>query len=263
MSEYQFKQALIEEFKEQKRHYLENLSAPLDGMWESGFLPLADHYKISLNGTGVGYLVLNDEGYVLQFDAPNHQQAAFASAVEILKPKGAFVSTVEESYLNAARNHEKNSTVNSLMYSEFVPLKTMLPFDPGSKFSLIAPEGLEIAVRFAHETLGANAEWLRGYYGLLINRGELYGLYTQGNLVATGECRISETQKPYADVGMVVGKEHRGKGIATKILKTLRKQCHKNKLKPICSTEFENKAAQRSIENAGFKNTNKILRIDF
>ena len=263
MSQYQFEQASIEEFDEQKRRYLENLSAPLDGMWESGFLPLADHFKISLNGTEVGYLVLNEERYILQFDAPNHSQAAFASAVETLKPNGAFVSTAEENYLAAARNHKKNSAVNTLMYSEFTPLKTMLPFDPGSKFSVIEQDGLEMAVRFAHETIGANVEWLRGYYGLLINRGELHGLYNQGNLVATGECRVSETQKPYADLGMVVGKEHRGKGIATKILKTLRKQCHQNKLKPICSTEFENKAAQRSIENAGFKNTNKIMRIEF
>ena len=263
MSQYQFQQAPIDEFRDAKELYLANLAAPLDGMWESGFIPLADHYQVSLNSEVVGYLIVNDDGYLLQFDAPDHQKSAFASAVESLGLKGAFVSTAEQTYLEVAKEHEKSSSTNALMYGEFSPLKSMLPFDPGARFINITLNGLEMVIHFAHKTLGANIEWLRGYYTLLINRSELYGLYLNGVLIGTGECRVSETQKPYADVGVIVSKEYRGKGNATKILKTLRQHCHKNKLIPICSTEVDNKAARKAIENAGFKSNNKIEQINF
>jgi predicted acetyltransferase len=62
---------------------------------------------------------------------------------------------------------------------------------------------------------------------------------------------------------MIVGIEHRGQGIATKILKTLRYKCQTRRLKAICSTEKDNKVAQKDIENAGFSCKHKIFQIIF
>ncbi|MBL4838492.1 MAG: GNAT family N-acetyltransferase [Kordiimonadaceae bacterium] len=77
------------------------------------------------------------------------------------------------------------------------------------------------------------------------------------------ERRISDTQKPYADVGMVVAKDWRRKGLATAILQQLALLCRGEGLRAICSTESGNIGAQKAIENAGFISTQRILDISF
>ena len=81
--------------------------------------------------------------------------------------------------------------------------------------------------------------------------------------LATGECRPSDSQKPYADLGMVVSKNHRGQGLATNILRQLIRRCRENGLSPICSTERDNYAAQKAIENSGFVSHHRLLEIAF
>jgi hypothetical protein len=215
MSGYQFFLTSPDILKPLKQKYLTTTTAPLDGMWESGFIPVSDHYTIAMDDLTVGYIVINDDGYILQFYAPDHGHAALKQAIDTLKIKGAFVSTAEEPYLSLVKVHEKTSLINALMYQEFTPLKSLLPFNPGHVFSNVSKNGLEQVVDFAHNTLGANREWLSGYYTILMNREELYALYSDDQIIATGECRISDTQKPYADVGMIVGTQYRGQGTAT------------------------------------------------
>ncbi|WP_272873082.1 GNAT family N-acetyltransferase, partial [Vibrio anguillarum] len=81
---------------------------------------------------------------------------------------------------------------------------------------------MEQFVEFAATTIGAPEQWLTGYFGNLIDRKELFGYWSENELIATGECRLSdEYQTEYADLGMIVAQSQRGKGIATQLLKWL------------------------------------------
>ena len=101
------------------------------------------------------------------------------------------------------------------------------------------------------------------YYGDLIKRKELFGLWDGKTLIATGERRVSETQKPYADVGMIVSTTHRGQGLATMILQKLLNLCGEKGLSAICSTEKDNVGAQKAIAKAGFIDHHRIVEFKF
>ena len=117
------------------------------------------------------------------------------------------------------------------------------------------------AVDFAVASIGASAEWLNGYFTNLINRQELFGVWENGRLVATGESRgYDEYQTEYADLGVIVAESERCRGLATQVLKQLDAMNKANGLKSICSTEKTNVAAQKAIGQAGFFASNRIVQ---
>ena len=99
----------IEELKELKQQYIAQTTAPLDGMWLCGFVPMATHFGFYGGEELVGYFCVNDGGFLLQFYlCPSHQDQAshlFDSALKLKNPSiekinGAFVSTAEPQYLS-------------------------------------------------------------------------------------------------------------------------------------------------------------------
>lgn len=115
---------------------------------------------------------------------------------------------------------------------------------------------------FAHEAIGAPKEWLAGYYGNLIQREELFGYWDNETLAATGECRLFDGyQSEYADLGVIVSAAHRGKSIATKVIKQLIAFAQSKQLRPICSTEKGNAGAQKAIGRAGFIAQHRIIEL--
>jgi predicted acetyltransferase len=122
---------------------------------------------------------------------------------------------------------------------------------------------LSQAIEFAVASIEAPREWLNGYYTNLINRHELFGGWENGRLVATGESRrFDDYQTEYADLGVIVAESERGKGTATQVLRQLVEMNEADGLKPICSTEKTNVAAQKAITRAGFLSINRIIRFD-
>lgn len=248
-----------------KKAYLKNLSSPKDGMWQT-FTTMADHHAIKTEGEVIGYFAINPEQTLLEFflHDGHDQQKIFNNILTEMKVSGAVTSTAEPAFQSLCLDHQKKITASAMMFhvnensniqkSEFADSMT---------FRLATTAQLETAVDFAHVTIGADRNWLSGYYTDRIKRGELYGLWQDGKLIAAGECRLSDTQKPYADVGMIVSQDHRGRGLATNILRALLIKCQKEKLKAICSTEIENIAAQKAIIHAGFTSHNRIIMVEF
>ena len=96
-----------------------------------------------------------------------------------------------------------------------------------------------------------------------MGRSELLALRSGGALLGTGELRVSGSQPPHADLGVMVSTERRGRGIAPFILSELKRRCEREGLVPICSTTVENTAAQRAIVKAGFVNRYRLLDVLF
>lgn len=245
--------------------YLLSTNAALDGMWENAFLPMADHWKIAHAKDVIGFCSVNSEGKMLAFHVDNEvlNRSAYAQCIEQLSVSGAFVSTAEPRFLSLCADHQTSMSVNALMYAESCekPAKLVLPL--GMSFRIATQDDLNTAVSFGADAIQADQDWLLGYFEERIQKQELFGLWRETELIATGECRKSPNQAGIADVGMIVGPAHRKKGLATAMLKHLRSIGSQKGLKLICSTESSNIGAQKAIERAGFNSQHRILRFEF
>ncbi|MEZ8640212.1 GNAT family N-acetyltransferase [Vibrio splendidus] len=261
----------LSDLNEFKTAYFAESTAPLDGMWHFGFVPMSDHFGFYENGNLVGYCVLNGEGYLLQFylapTASTHIEYLFPLIVEnnssvIGKVKGAFVSTAEPQYLSLCVDITESFKVNAMMYRQR-PTAVANNIE-NIEMTLATEEQLEQFVKFASSAIGAPKEWLTGYYGNLIARQELWGYWKSDDILATGECRkFDEHQTQFADLGMIVAPEERGKGLATRIIHFLKQHANQHGLEVICSTESSNIGAQKAITRAGLSSKHRILQFDF
>ncbi len=265
MTNHRFIRTAPNELTGLKQRYLRQLAAPLDGMWEC-FVTLADHYSIICGDEVVGYCVINSEQRLLQFYVAGARDAGriFSRVLTELKVTGAFLSTGDGQYLSNCLDHQKSVAVNALLYhveKDYEIKKAVFPAQ--SHFRPVKINELEATLDFGVQTLGADPDWLKAYFSERIAGGELFGLWQGNQLMATGECRPSRTQKPCADLGMVVAENHRGKGLATNILRYLLQYCRENGLTAICSTGHDNLAARKTIEKSGFICHHRILEILF
>mgnify|MGYP001200716927 CR=1 FL=1 len=261
----------LSDLSELKTAYFAESTAPLDGMWHFGFVPMSDHFGFYENGNLVGYCVLNGEGYLLQFylapTASTHIDDLFTLIVEnnssvIGKVKGAFVSTAEPQYLSLCVDNTESFKVNAMMYRQR-PTAVANNIE-NIEMTLATEEQLEQFVKFASSAIGAPKEWLTGYYGNLITRQELWGYWESDDILATGECRkFDEHQTQFADLGMIVAQEERGKGLATRVIHFLKQHANSQGLEAMCSTESSNIGAQKAITRAGLSSKHRILQFDF
>ncbi|MEZ8084503.1 GNAT family N-acetyltransferase [Vibrio sp. 1S139] len=267
--------SVLSDLSELKTAYFAESTAPLDGMWHFGFVPMSDHYGFYEDDKLVGYCVLNGEGYLLQFylapTANTNIEDLFTLIVEnnssvIGEVKGAFVSTAEPQYLSLCMDNTHSFKVNSLMYCQDQEANSSrnLGRIEDIEMTLATQEQLDQLVEFASSTIGAPKEWLTGYYGNLIARQELWGYWENGSVLAAGECRkFDEHQTQFADLGMIVAQQERGKGLATRVLNFLKQHANQQDLEVICSTENSNIGAQKAITRAGLSSKHRILQFDF
>ncbi len=265
MNKFEIKQVDLAEVELLKSAYLESLTAPLDGMWES-FANMANHFGFFDGNECLGYAAINQEGKLLQFFTSStiHSRNAFEQLLAEKEIIAAVVPTSDSNTLSLCHDVQRGVQVNALMYYE--PNEDSIePVDwpTGCEFQVLHSNQLDAAVGFCETTLGADRNWLTQYLTERIQGEELFGLWKEKRLIATGEYRPSRSQKSFADLGMIVGNDFRGQGLATSILMTLRNRCRDSGRSAICSTEFGNRPARRAIEKAGFVSRHRILDFQF
>jgi len=260
-----FHPVAFREFIQSRRSYLKTLAAPLDGMWEDAFFANGEHWGIQVEGKRVGICGANGEQALLGFQIFDRRprEGIFRACLQELGFKKACVSTAEPAYLSLCLGLHASIEINALMYEDDGLEAEPGLFPPGAKYLPISMRDFDAAVSFGLDAIGAERDWLEGYYAERIEKQELFGLWRDKVLIGAGELRISPSQSGVADVGMVVAPEARKQGIATQILRQLRHDGRKRGLRVVCSTEAENLAAQTAIERAGFYSEHKILQITF
>ena len=113
------------------------------------------------------------------------------------------------------------------------------------------------------ESIETGFEDLKGYIRSVMDKHHIFVLREEGKLIATSECRISKTQKPYADLGMIVAEEHRCKGVGSYILACTKAFCYEQDVIPICSCEANNMSSKKAITKAGFVSRHRIILTKF
>lgn len=263
-----------------KQTYLDSLVGPLDGYWETAVIGLAPHYEMLEAGERVGYYAAKD-GCLLQFFVAEpflpRASVLFDELLAVAELDIASVSTVEPAFLSLCLDRQTavstklntSVSINTYLFRDHHPVRPVISNFPNAQFRSAMLGDLAQLVQFYQENdeyedteaIEEGAGGHESYVRELIEKGQVFLLIDNDKIIGIGECRISETQQPYADVGMIVNFQHRQQGVGVFILAQLKDYCYSHYVKPICSCAFDNIASRKTIEKAGFITQHRILDI--
>ncbi len=246
--------------------YLRTLVAPMDGMWESTVIASATFWEIQDQEQRAGYFCVSSHQELLRFhlwdNYLDRAEAIFHWIISHYSIQQAFVSTIEPLYFSLCLDVQKNIMLHSYLFRDHQSRDLSSGLGK-SLFRKAEKRELDDIVRFYQANTEGPGEWIEPFLHTRLNRGELFVLYEQQTLIAAGECIPSQQQPPYADLGMVVARSYRGRGVGSFLLTQLKKHCYEMGWRPICSCEAANRASKRAIEKAGFISEQRIVKVTF
>ncbi|MGZ2368426.1 GNAT family N-acetyltransferase [Ancylomarina sp. YFZ004] len=240
----------------------QNLSAPIDAMWELLYIASSQHYLIEKDKTTMGYCCINDEDSLLQIFLLEAFNSKMDQVIEeLIKSKlikSASLSSNEPIAFNACLFHSKSTKANTFCFEHS---NTAIEVNSKLNIDLVSNEDIPAIKAFLKEQLGMDDTF--GYTENLVSRKEIFMIKESDVIIATSECRISDSQPGIADLGIIVNRDYQGKGIATQVMQMQVNRVLKLGRKPICSTTLENIASKKMIEKSGFYYSNIIFDISF
>ena len=238
----------------------------MDGMWESAVIAHAAFWEIRVREQHAGYFCIGADNVLLRFHLEevylDRAQEIFRWIVSTFGAQHAIVSTIEPLYFALCLDVQSSLTPHSYLFRDHrrVELSSGL-----SKSIFRQAEVSELAsvMRFYQAHTEGSGAWIEAFLDARLTREELFIIYDQQTLVAAGECIPSQKQAPYADLGMVVARSYRGRGLGSFMLTQLKNRCYEAGWKPICSCEVANRASKRAIEKAGFVSEQRMVKVAF
>ena len=207
-------------YAEMQPAYHASLIAPADDMWAS-FADAASPYALLANGETVGFCAVNDERELMAFHLLPRFENFGAGLLEFLRKQyalaAAVASTVDPGFLALCLEAGTDVETKALMYRHVLPPEG----EAITSLRLASMSDHEAVVAFDEAAIGAPRSFLEPYLAARIKDGELLLHEAQGNLVAIGECRNDHRSPGHAHLGIVVGTEHRGKGLGRGLLHAL------------------------------------------
>lgn len=260
----------ITAIKEMKQAYLTSLTAPLDGYWQAAIIDSAPHWTLVVNGRTAGYFAADDQKRLLQFYAAEQADELFDAVLASEWVATAVAGTNDPAFLSLCLDRQTAMKVHTYLFHDARPVRPSLTAYPGAEFRLSAAQDLQRLLAFygrndefadseAIEVLGGQRDFIQS----LIANQQSFGLYDGEILLGIGECRSSASQPPYADIGMIVDKSCRQRGVGTAILAHLKVHCYAQNAIPICSCAAANIASRKTIEKAGFVTHHRMLDVQF
>lgn len=246
-----------------KTQWQETLTAPQDGMWET-LTDHANHIEVKADNETIGYACIDDQKQLLQcFIVPKWRHNGVEIFEQLLKKEqipSALIGTNNPVFMSLAMHFQQSVTIDTYLFEDEIEAEASTH---GGTLKLAWQDDLTSLVNFYNASVGAPKEWLEGYLGNLIAKGELFFLLEGTEILGTCEVRSSETDSSIADVGMVVSVNHRQKGIGTYLLGKAKELAYDMERKPICSCEANNIGSLKSIHKNGFRSMHQMLKISF
>ncbi len=254
-----------------KQAYLESLVAPLDGYWQAAIIDPAPHWKMVVDGRSLGYFAADDQKRLLQFYATERAADLFTAVIESERVATAVAGTNDPAFLSLCLDVQKRVTVNTYLFHDTRRAAPELPAYPQAEFRLSVMDDVERLLAFyGRNDEFSDAEAIESNFGdqvnyvqSLIANQQSFGPYDCDALLGIGEYRRSASQPPYADIGMIVDREHRRHGVGAFILARLKAHCASQNAVPICSCAADNIASRKTIEKTGFVTHHRIVDVIF
>ncbi len=246
--------------------YLRTLAAPMDGMWEGAVIAHATFWEIQDRGRHAGHFCVGLENDLLRFHLTEDDQArAGATFRWIVATYGihrAIASTIEPLFFSLCLDLQVGVAPHSDLFRDGKRVERSPALGDGVVRKVGASE-LDDLARFYRANTGGSGGWIEAFLRERLAHEELFGLYDRQTLIATGECIPSREQPPYADLGMVVARSHRGRGLGSAMLIHMKEHCYEAGWEPICSCAADNGASKKAIERAGFVGEGRRVTISF
>lgn len=240
----------------------QKLKAPIDAMWELLYIASSQHYLIENNDKTLGYCCINEDACLTQIFLEQEYSSQMNQIIEdLIKSeliKSASLSSNEPIGFNACLFHSKSTKTNTFCFEH---LNTAIKVDSSLNVELVSTEDIPDIKVFLKEQVGMDDTF--GYTENLVSRKEIFMVKESDVLIATSECRMSDTQPEIADIGIIVNRDYQGKGIATQVMQLQVNRVLENGRKPITSTTLDNIASRKAIERSGFYCSNIIFDIKF
>ncbi|MDA3907061.1 MAG: GNAT family N-acetyltransferase [Bacteroidales bacterium] len=238
------------------------LTAPIDAMWELLYIGSSQHYFIENDENIMGYCCINDDNCLVQIflleEYNSKMENVITALIESKLITSASLSSNEPISFNTCLSLSKGNKTNTFCYEH-----ANTPRDIESKLNLelVTTNDIPSIKVFLKDQVGMDDTF--GYTENLVSRKEIYMLKESDVIIATSECRMSDSQPEIADLGIIVNSNFQGKGIATQVMQLQVNRVLKANRKPICSTTLDNIASRKVIEKSGFFCSNIIFDISF
>lgn len=187
------KSPITDEINAMQSAFYQRLTAPIDGMWELLYIASSQHYLIiDDDQQTIGYCCVNREGSLLQI-ALNEAYYAKMSVIinELVTSKrirSASLSSKEALAFNACLYLAKSIKPNTFCYEH---INEIMEIDSPFNLSIAGVEDIPLIKDFYREQIGMDDTF--GYTENLVARNELFFFKEAGTIIATSECRLSDT----------------------------------------------------------------------
>jgi len=246
-----------------KQTWLKSLSRPQDGMWEA-FRDMAIHWGIKEGENWIGYACMNADHQLIQFYiSPEHLDRGSAILQSFLREfmiHTAIIGTNNPIFFSLASPFFQHINPHTYLYEKVVEVEMK---EKSGEFRLCQMDDLAEMVTYCHFATGGPEAWLEGYIKNLIEKGEIFMLRNEDEIIGSSEVRKSVTSPNYADIGMIVAPNHRKKGYGSYLLNRAKEIAISSGKTPICSTTRDNIGSQRAIKNCGFRSMHQLLEVHF
>lgn len=240
----------------------QNLKAPIDAMWEQLYIGSSQHYLIEKGNITIGYCCINDQSCLLQLFLLEHYNSKMEQVISSLINSNlinsASLSSNEPISFNACLSNSNSIKTNTFCFEH---LNKSMNVESSLNIELVSAEDIPAIKIFLKEQVGMDDTF--GYTENLVSRKEIFMVKESDVIIATSECRMSDSQPEIADLGIIVNRNKQGRGIATEIMKMQVNRVLKANRKPICSTTLDNIGSRKVIDKSGFYCSNIIFDIGF
>ncbi|PZX51990.1 GNAT family N-acetyltransferase [Algoriphagus chordae] len=247
---------------ELRQKLFQKLTAPIDAMWELLYIASAQSFLIEDAGKTIGYCCIDEQDSLLQLFLLDEYLAKMAQVIASLIDSklinSASLSSNEPVSFNACLRRSASTQTNTFCYQHS---NKLVEVNPDFSIDLVSVKDIPVVKTFLKEQIEMDDTF--GYTENLVSRKEIYLVRESEIIIATSECRMSDSQPEIADLGIIVNRDHHGNGIATQVMKMQVNRVLKSNRKPICSTTVDNIPSQKVIEKSGFYCSNIIFDMKF
>jgi GNAT superfamily N-acetyltransferase len=216
-------------------------------------------HRGSDGGGPLGYAVVGDDGCLLELGLADGAEGRGAEAMRVLRAEAGVRAILAQSFdptlmslgLRFGRPPETESLLFRRVWDATFEPRADVVAAPGAT----AEEVLELAALGADFFEGvAEVEAYRASGNLMVYRDP------SGTLLGAGILRRAIPARAEVDLGMVVRRTHRRRGLGTHIVRHLKALCLSRGWRPVCGCGVENVASQLTLERAGFAPLHALLR---
>lgn len=226
-------------------------------LYIENLVPDAASYEIYDDTKLVGYALVSSEKTIIEFhidpDANGSANEALSQLVSVSKATNALCKSFDDLFVTACSNLNWRFEPGGLLFRRFEKSSNTLS---NIQHEPATTEDIN-AILEMHDGFFEGTSEILTY---LEPNARLFKYHIQNEFVGCGITKQINASFDFYDIGYVVKKSHRRKGIATHIAVHLKEYCLAQGWNPVAGCNISNIASQKTLQNAGFISEHTILR---